>query len=447
MRQMVIAIAWGFVAYLALLHVGQAVLNLRAIPRLRRRLTLQPVDNLPPPHPALELPVSVLAPVGDEEGTVVASVRALLMLEYSEFEVIVVVDGSTDRTLEALQRAFELEPFPEAHWRRIPTRPVRAIYRSRTVANLRVIDKERGGEADAVNVGINASRYPLFCAIDTGTILLRDGLRRLAEPFLDDPATLATRTAVRVANGSEFAPAELVRTELPRSLLARLQILEALRTFRFGRLGPNLAHAAPIAAEAVGIFRKDPVLEAGGLRKDIGARDTELLARLHGVMARRAEPYSIHFVPDPVCWRPAPESLGSLMRARITRQRELAACLHRKGFMLPLLVECYGPVVELAAYLFMAAMFAAGQLSGAAFVAFLAVAFALGFLASVSGLLLEEMSFNLHPRFSQLARLVVAALAENLGYRQLTLVWRVAGLARWLGGTSADWDAAPARSG
>lgn len=440
MSKTLLSIAWAFVAYLVLLHVAQVILNLRAIPRLRRRLTLQPVDNLPPPHPTLELPVSVVVPVGEEEGTVVAAVRALLLLEYSEFEVIVVVDGAQDKTLDALQQAFELEPFPEAHWRRIPTRPVWAIYRSRAAANLRVIDKEHGGEADAINVGINASRYPLFCAIDTATVLLREGLRRLAEPFLDDPATLATRSAVRVANGCAFAPAELRQVELPGAMLARLQILEALRAFRFGRLGPRHAHAAPIAAEAVGIFRKDPVLEAGGFDKEIGARDTELLVRLHGVMAKRGEAYAIHFVPDPVCWRQVPESLATLLRERVSRQTEVAACLHRRGFVVPLLVECYAPVLEIAAYLFMAAMFAFGVINGAAFVAFLAAAFALGFLASVSGMLLEEMSFNLHPRFSQLARLAVAAMVENLGYRQLQSGARALGLARWAFGARRGAD-------
>ena len=436
MRTALVAIAWAFAAYLVLLHLGRVVINLRAIPRLRRRLTLQPVDNLPAPHPALELPVSVVVPVGDEEATVVAAVRALLLLDYSEFEVIAVLDGPGDGTLAALQQAFELEAFPEAHWRRIPTQPVRAIYRSRTAANLRVIDKQRGGTPDAVNVGINASRYPLFCAIDTSTLLLRDGLRRLAEPFLDDPATLASRTAVRVSNGSDFGPATLERTELPATMLARLQALEALRSFRFGRLGPRFARAAPIGAEAVGIFRKDPVLEAGGHAKDIEARDVELLVRLDAVMAKRNEAYSIHFVPDPVCWRAAPESLGPLMRARVARHRELAACLHRRRFTIPLLIECYGPVLEIAAYVFMAALFAAGEIPGATFAAFLALAFAFGFLASVSGMLLEEMSFSLYPRFSQLARMAVAALVENLGYRQLTQLWRIAGLARWLSGSA-----------
>ncbi|MEO7744295.1 MAG: glycosyltransferase family 2 protein [Usitatibacter sp.] len=431
MNTVLLAIAWTFVAYLVLLHLGQVVLNLRAIPRLRRRLTLQPVDNLPPPHPELELPVSVVVSVGDEEATIVAALRALLLLDYSEFEVIAVIDGAGDRTLEVLQHAFALEAFPEAHWRRIPTRPVRAIYRSRTAPNLRVIDKEHGGEADAVNVGINASRYPLFFAVDTATILLRDGLRRLAEPFLDDPAALASRSALRVANGSQFGPGELQRAELPSAMLARLQMLEALRAFRFGRLGPRFAHAAPIAAEAVGIFRKDPVLEAGGFRKDIGARDVELLVRLHGVMARRGEEYSVHFVPDPVCWRQVPESLGTLMRGCVSRQAELAACLHRKGFVIPLLAECYAPLLEIAAYLFVAAMFALGQISGATFVAYLALAFALGFLASVSGMLLEEMSFNLHPRFEQLERLVITAMVDNLGYRQLQSIARARGLARW----------------
>ena len=109
------------------------------------------------------------------------------------------------------------------------------------------------------------------------------------------------------------------------------------------------------------------------------------------------------------------------------------------GFPFFLVFECYGPVVEIAGYAFIVAMYALGLVSGQMLAAFLLVSFSMGFLLSVSALLLEEMAFHLYPRFSQMGVLVATALLENLGYRQLTLVWRIIGLTRWLRGTRSTW--------
>ena len=87
--------------------------------------------------------------------------------------------------------------------------------------------------------------------------------------------------------------------------------------------------------------------------------------------------------------------------------------------------------------MFMTAMWAAGLIPGAAFAAFLGLAFAMGFLLSMTALLLEELSFHMYPRLSQLAGLVATAVIENLGYRQLVAVWRLIGLVRWMRGKDA----------
>jgi cellulose synthase/poly-beta-1,6-N-acetylglucosamine synthase-like glycosyltransferase len=233
-----------------------------------------------------------------------------------------------------------------------------------------------------------------------------------------------------------------------------VQIVEYLRAFLFGRVGWARINALLIISGAFGAFRKDAVMEAGGYRADTIGEDMELIVRLHRIMRERRQPYAIHFVPDPICWTEAPESLAILKGQRIRWQRGLAESLHRNAGLLRargggtagllafpffMVFECYGPLIEVAGYVFMAAMFALGQVSGDAFLAFLLLAFGLGFLLSVSALLLEEMSFHLYPRFAQMGLLVVVAFAENLGYRQLVAVWRLIGLVRWMRGTRASW--------
>jgi cellulose synthase/poly-beta-1,6-N-acetylglucosamine synthase-like glycosyltransferase len=443
------ALEWFFLLYFVLVNAGYIALNLLAVPTLLRKIALRPVEDLPAVYSGLEPPVSLLVPAYNEEATIAASVRSLLQLDYPQFEVVVVNDGSTDGTLAALQAAFELQPFPEALWRRLPTQEVRSVYQSGLHPNLRVFDKVHGGKADALNVGINASRYPLFCAIEANSILQRDALRRVVEPFLDDPTAIASGGTVRIANGCTVSGGHLEKVALPGNLLALLQIVEYLRAFLFGRLGWASLNAVLVISGAFGVFRKDVVVEAGGYRADTIGEDMELVVRLHRILRARGTPYAIHFVPDPICWTEAPEDLEALRAQRIRWQRGLAESLHRNRELLfmgrggaerwlavPffLIFECYGPLIEVAGYVFMAAMWALGLISGAAFLAFLALAFSLGFLLSASALLLEELSFHLYPRFSQMALLALIAVVENLGYRQLVSVWRLVGLTRWLRG-------------
>ncbi len=453
MSTVIQALEWFFLLYFVLINLGYIGLNLLAIPTLRRQLAIRPLENLPPAYSGFEPPVSLLVPAYNEEVSIASSVRSLLQLDYPDFEVVVINDGSKDGTMAALRAAFDLEVFPEAYWQRLKAQPVRAIYQSRKHANLRVVDKENGGKADALNAGINASRSPLFCAIDADSILQRDSLRRVVEPFLDDPTTVATGGTVRIANGCTVSDGHMEHVALPRNFLALLQIVEYLRAFLFGRLGWATLNAVLIISGAFGVFRKDAVVAAGGYRSKSLGEDMELVVRLHRVMRERNEPYAIHFIPDPICWTEAPESLAILKSQRIRWQRGLAESLHlnsglfwksggaagRIAFPFFAIFECYGPVIEVAGYVFMLVMWLVGGISGVAFVAFLALAFSLGFLLSVSALVLEELSFHLYPRYSQMAALVLTAIAENLGYRQLITFWRLVGLTRYLRNSQATW--------
>lgn len=434
MRLILVAVEWFFLLYFVLNAAGYILLNLLAIPSLHRKIAVHALEDLPAAYPGFEQPVSVLVPAYDKEATIVASVRALLQIDYSEFEVVVVNDGSRDATLEVLKEAFQLEVFPEAHCRRVNTKPVRAIYHSKLHPNLRVVDKENGGRADTLNVGINASRFPLFCSVDARSTLQGDSLRRVTEPFLEDRRTVASGSLVRIADAGSS-----------RSVLALLQAMEYLRAFVFGRLGWARLNAVLALSGAFSVFRKDTVVEVGGYRSATTGEDMELAVRLHCLLRTRRQPYAIQLVPDPICWTGANEELGALKDQRIDWQGRLAEGLRGNGGLartggapgrvaLPFLTvfECYGPLIETAGYAFMAAMFALGQISGAAFAAFLALAFSLGFLLSVCALVLEELCFHSFPRSSRMAALVGVAVLENLGYRQLVSLCRLAGLVRWL---------------
>ncbi len=97
-----------------------------------------------------------------------------------------------------------------------------------------------------------------------------------------------------------------------------------------------------------------------------------------------------------------------------------------------LLFECLGPVIEVLGYLSVIVLGLLGLLSPQAFFAFLFASIGLGVLLSVNAMMLEEISFHLYPRPRQQLKLFLVAVLENFGYRQMTSLFRVVGLVRWV---------------
>lgn len=443
-----------FFSYFILLNGGYLGLNLLSLIALRRRTDEIILDELPQVFSGHEVPISVLVPAYNEAATITSSIRSLLQLSYPEYEVIIINDGSTDGTLTALHEAFDLEPFPEAYYARLRTAEIRAVWRSRKHSNLKVIDKANGGKADALNAGINAARYPLFCGIDADSVLERDSLQRVVQPFMRDGRVVATGGTVRLANGCKIQSGHLQQIGLPDKLLALFQVVEYLRAFLFGRLGWSAISGMLIISGAFGLFRKEVVISVGGYRTDTIGEDMELIVRMHRLLRQRGQAYRIEFVPDPVCWTEAPEDLATLRNQRVRWQRGLSESLtanwglmfSRSGgvpgwvaFPFLVMFEWLGPLLELAGYVFMISAWLLGGISWSAFASFLFAAFGLGIMLSVSGLLLEEMSFHMYPARGDLLRLLGICVLENFGYRQLNTWWRLQGLLRWLFNAHPSW--------
>jgi len=444
---------WFCLTYMGLMNLGYLALTVVSFVVLRRYAERHSLEA-PQIYSDFEPPVTLVVPAYNEELTVVATVRSLLQLRYPQFEVVVVNDGSTDRTMSALVEAFDLRPFPEALRLRLKTARVRAVYRSPAHTELRVIDKENGGKADALNAGINAARYPLFCALDADGILQPDSLRRVVRPFLEDSRTVATGGVVRIANGCDVLGGWLVRASPPRNLLALFQAIEYCRAFLFGRLGWNPWNSVLVIAGAFGVFHKETVVDAGGYRVNVAGEDMELVVRLHRLLRSSGTPYRITFVPDPVCWTEAPERLSVLRRQRARWQRGLCESLDlnlglmisRSGgcvgwIALPfaLVFECLSPLVETAGYVAFGAGYLAGRVDLAFALGFLVVSIGLGVLLSASALLFDALSFHTYPKTRHIVGLLGAAVAENLGYRQLNTIWRLEGFVRWAIGARQVW--------
>ncbi len=447
-------ITWVMVVYFLSINSIYLILTLLSARALVSNQHHREIEQLPASFSMLAPPISVLVPAYNEELTIVATVESLLQLSYAEFEVVVINDGSKDETLQVLIDRFDLVPYPEAYRIQIPTQAVRAIYRSIQHPKLRVIDKENGGKADSLNAGINASRYPLFCGVDADSILQRDSLQKVVQPFLRSPDMVATGGTIRAANGCDVRGGDVRQVELPSNPWALFQVMEYLRAFLFGRLGWSSLNAMLIISGAFGVFRKQTVIDVGGYRTKTIGEDMELVVRIHQQMRAWNRPYRIEFVPDPVCWTEVPEDRQTLRNQRIRWQRGLSESLtthwglmfSRRGgwvgwlaFPYMVIFEWLGPVIELAGYVWTLYAWWVGFISWHAFMLFLGVSVGLGIALSITGVLLEQVSFQMYPRFRQTLKLVLIAFLENLGYRQMAAWWRIVGLYRWMTQGEGAW--------
>jgi cellulose synthase/poly-beta-1,6-N-acetylglucosamine synthase-like glycosyltransferase len=388
-------------------------------------------------------PISILVPAFNEAAGIIDSVRSLLALEYPNFEIVVISDGSTDGTIERLVEAFDLEELRRPIPPFVSHQPIQGIYGPPGQLKLLVLDKENGGKADALNAGINFAEYPLVCAIDADSVLEQDALVKAAMPFLDDPVgTVASGGLVRVANGCRVERGRVMEAGLPRTALPMFQVVEYLRAFFGARTGWSAVNGLLIVSGAFGLFRKEAVVSAGGWSTDTVGEDMELVVRLHQTMRDQGRPDKVVYVPDPVCWTEAPENARVLRRQRRRWQRGSAEALLMHARMLGnpryratgllampalLLFELLGPVIELSGYAVAIAAFLTGAVNGEVFLLFLAISVLYGLILSFGAIAIEDASFGRHPGWDQLGRVMLFAVLENAGYRQLGHLWRLEG--------------------
>ncbi|HZK44444.1 MAG TPA: glycosyltransferase [Syntrophomonadaceae bacterium] len=445
---------WFFLTYMLLLGIFYLSLNIISIFTIMQHMKNHQLGQFMESFSVFQPPISLLVPAYNESLTVASNVQSLLQLLYSEYEIIVINDGSKDDTLQILIDTFQLKEIPVAYQIRLESQKVKKFYQSDIYHNLRVIDKENGGKADALNVGINASRYPLFCSVDADSVLQRDSLKRIVQPFMEDPYTVAAGGTIRIVNGSQVQDGFLIQAGLPKKMLARMQIIEYLRAFLFGRLGWTPMNALLVISGAFGVFHKQTVIDVGGYRTDTVGEDMELVVRLHRVLSKKGKKYRITFVPDPICWTEVPEDLKSLKSQRTRWQRGLiesllgnrSLCFSRSGgavgwlaFPFMVLFEMVGPIIEVTGYLFVIIGYILGIISLEIFILFFLLAVGLGMLISVTSLMLEELSFHIYSKPGHVLRLFGVAIIENLGYRQLVTLWRLEGIWKWLRGGEMQW--------
>lgn len=267
-----------FLRYFALLwfaYLGHAERNV---------LGVREVHELPP--------VSVLVPAYNEGRVLERALTSLMQIEYPEYEVLVIDDGSTDDTLEIASQWEGRQGFGE----------------------FRILTKPNGGKASALNAGIAHSKHPLIFCMDADSFVEPRTLLRAARHFAD-PAVGAVAGNVKVDNRGR--------------LITRLQALEYIEGLNMPRRAQGFVAAVNIVPGPVGMFRREALEEIGGYDSDTFAEDADLTLKM------MAAGWRVEYEDSAIAWSEAPETWIDLVQQRYRWTRGILQALKkRKGIFL-----------------------------------------------------------------------------------------------------------------
>lgn len=339
--------------------------------------------------------VSVIVPAFNEEVSLALCTKMLLDLDYANYEVIVVNDGSQDATLAKMLEEFRWEDYSGKidNSSRITTSSVRKVLMAEE-GRLLLIDKENGGKADAINTAINLATGEYVCTIDADSILDRDALQRIVEPMTRNQSIFVSGGQLALSNDLVLENNKVVSARMPRNIWIHWQILEYISTFMVARISLSRINALLVMSGAFSIFRTEDLKQVGGfltknnnhpyIRRTLGVgkhtitEDMEIVLRLWKYYRDQKRKAKAVFLPGPVCWTEAPEKPSQLYKQRMRWHQGLAETLwlyrhmmfeprYKMTGMVALpyyfFLELVAPVVKLFAIAFTTVLVATGVLN------------------------------------------------------------------------------------
>lgn len=377
------------------------------------------------------VPVTIIVPAYNEEVTIAYTIQSLLNLDYLSYEIVIVNDGSKDNTVERLIEEFDLNKVQRPIRKRLPVKEYLNVYENDSDSKVAItlIDKLNGGKADAINMGINASKYPFFVCMDSDSILERDSLTKIAKPILEEENVVAVGSMIHISNDSIFEKGKLVELHLPKKIIAAMQVLEYERSFLASRIFLDKFNANLIISGAFGLFNKRAVIEVGGYKRGSMGEDMELIVKLHSYYRANKLPYKIKYAYEAICWTQVPESFGDLVKQRKRWHIGLFQSLKQHnnlyqtgGYLYYLVYELLSPFIELAGLFITLLATIFGLLNFRYMVYFLAAYALFGSILTIISFLTRNYLSEAKIRKRDIFRAFLFAIPENVGLRFI-LAW------------------------
>lgn len=326
---------------------------------------------------------SIIVPAYNEEVSIIQCIDMLYKLDYPDFEIIIVNDGSSDNTLVTLLRMFSFQFSGKETVNNINTADIRSVYKYDD-GKIIIIDKVNGGKADSINAGINYSTGDFICTVDADSILDEGSLKKVIMPMLIDRRVFVTGGQIAISNETVIENNKIVNFKMPNNVLVLWQITEYIKSFLVSRIGLSKLNSLLIMSGAFSVYRRKDLLNIGGFltirndhdylrkifktKKETVCEDMEIVVRLWRYYHENNLPGRVVYLAKPLCWTEAPDNFKNLYKQRSRWQLGLAECLfmHSKMLFDPkyystgllafpyyFFFELFSPIIKLTAFIFL----------------------------------------------------------------------------------------------
>lgn len=401
--------------------------------------------------------ISVVAPAYNEEKTIVDNVRSLLKMDYPNFDVCIVNDGSKDRTLELLIETFEMVEVPFEYVEHVHSAPFKRLFKSinPAYARLMVVDKVNGGtKADAVNAGLNVISNPYFINTDVDCILSRDAMYQCIFPVIQNRHIIAVSGTMSMSNGASMSNGEIVDLRPSSRPIPLFQDLEYKRSFLVGKMGWSRINAMNNVSGGYGLFSTEVVVNAGGYSSTSFAEDMDMLTRMIAYCCDFNRPYRVVQILHNCCWTEGPSNIKMLYRQRTRWGRGLIQLMweHRRllfnrkykrlgliSMPYTFLFEFLAPIIEtvgLGMTVYLA--FTGGISWFSFFVTFLAI-YAFSYMLSTFVVFYDYILGSSYTSRMSYLKLLLAAAFEPIIYHPLIVISSLVGYFRYITRQKAVW--------
>lgn len=401
--------------------------------------------------------ISVVAPAYNEEKTIVDNVRSLLKMDYPNFDVCIVNDGSKDRTLELLIETFEMVEVPFEYVEHVHSAPFKRLFKSinPAYARLMVVDKVNGGtKADAVNAGLNVISNPYFINTDVDCILSRDAMYQCIFPIIQDRHIIAVSGTMSMSNGASMSNGEIIDLRPSSRPIPLFQDLEYKRSFLVGKMGWSLINAMNNVSGGYGLFSTEVVVNAGGYSSTSFAEDMDMLTRMIAYCCDFNRPYRVVQIPHNCCWTEGPSNIKMLYRQRTRWGRGLIQLMweHRRllfnrkykrlgliSMPYTFLFEFLAPIIEIVGFGMMVYLAFTGGISWFSFfVTFLAI-YVFSYMLSTFVVFYDYILGGSYTSRMSYLKLLLAAAFEPIIYHPLIVISSLVGYFRYITRQKAVW--------
>lgn len=282
-------------------------------------------------YPTEEKGISILIPAYNETLVIENCLMGILNVNYSNFEILFINDGSTDDTLETFEKHLMLIETSRSKQGVLSHEEVKSVYRSQKFPFIWVIDKKNGGKADALNTGIEFATKEIIITLDADSILEENSLNEMNRTFSDE-SVVAAGGLVNIVQGFKRDESKLVPF-FKISGLIRFQIIQYMTAFYLIKATQSKFGAITVIAGAFGAFRRSVLYQANGYRKTVG-EDMDITLRIHELIGTSLKGKRIIFVPEAICYTECPATFKSLFKQRIRWQKAFVDCVitYRKSF-------------------------------------------------------------------------------------------------------------------